>query len=331
MAASSSGQGGGGTLTRGCRRFAPAAAACLVLAIGLLHAGGKVTIGVVFSRDVAPYRQAMKGFEETLRASGLSYKAYPFFLDRTSLGAEKMIRRIRSKHPDLILTIGSNATRLVSRRIPDIPIVFSLVLPSSGKSALHEAIGGSNNVTGASMEIPIRAQFEKILDVLPNAKRIGVLYDPEVTGEIVKKASETAEALGVRLVAIRVSSREQVIAGAESVVRDVDVLWSVADSTVFFPQGLKQILLTTLRHRVPFVGLSPSFVKAGALLAFSVDYKDVGRQSAELAVRILSGERPGQIATTVPRAVTLSLNMNTAKRLRVHIGDEIKRSAQVYY
>jgi len=105
----------------------------------------------------------------------------------------------------------------------------------------------------------------------------------------------------------------------------------VADSTVFSPQGLKQILLATLRNRIPFIGLSPSFVKAGALAAFSVDYQDVGRQSAEQALRILGGEEPTHVPMTSPRSISLSLNMNTARQIQVDIEDEIRQRAELFF
>jgi putative ABC transport system substrate-binding protein len=113
----------------------------------------------------------------------------------------------------------------------------------------------------------------------------------------------------------------------EEVEGKVDVLWSVADSTVFTPQGLRHILLSTLRNRIPFVGLSPAFVKAGALLALSCDYQDVGSQSGEMAIRILEGESPDTIPTAVPRQVSLSVNMNTARQIKVAIADEVRDAA----
>jgi len=105
----------------------------------------------------------------------------------------------------------------------------------------------------------------------------------------------------------------------------------VADSTVFSPKGLEHILLATLRGRIPFVGLSPSFVKAGALLALSVDYQDVGRQSGEQSLRILSGEDPSHVPIAVPRNISLSVNMNTAMQIQVQIQEKVRRQAELFF
>jgi len=288
--------------------------------------GRQATISVVFSRDAAPYREALRGFQEALGSSGVSFVLHALYLDGP-LPVARTIDRIREKEPDLILTIGSNATAVVSDHVRDIPIIFSLVLPSSGTSAFRDDPGRGSNLTGSSMEIPHSVQFHELKRVFPGARRIGVLFDPEVTGRVVGEAVLAARKAGLELIPMPVKS-ESDIAGHR--ISEVDVLWSVADSTVFSSQGLQQVLLSTLRQRVPFVGLSQSFVKAGALLALSVDYSDVGRQSAELASRVLSGERPEDIRMTTPREVILSVNINTARRIGVEIDDVILRRAEVY-
>ncbi len=315
------------------RRMAQAVLVCVVLVTELVPAfsHSPVTVVAVLSRDVAPYREALRGFEEVLKGSGRAYRVSEIAMDTTRLDEDGLVAKLRDRHPDLILTVGSTATRVIVERVHDIPVVFSLVLPSSGNGTLEGLMQSRENVTGASMEIPYETQFAKLKEVLPFAKRLGVLYDPQVTGPIVDSAAQTARGMGLELVSIPVSTASEVIAGAETLAGQVDVIWSVADSTVFSPQGLRQMLLVTLRKRVPFVGLSPSFVKAGALLAFSVDYEDVGRQSGESAMRILSGEEPAKIPMTVPRSVSLSVNMNTAKQIQVRIQDDIKDKAELFF
>ena len=52
-----------------------------------------------------------------------------------------------------------------------------------------------------------------------------------------------------------------------------------------------------------------------------------GRQAAEIAIRILSGENPANIPVAVPRKVLLSLNLRTADQIGLHIPDHIIKSA----
>jgi putative ABC transport system substrate-binding protein len=288
-------------------------------------------IAVVLSRDVAPYREAVRGFEDVLKESRRSYKLHEFTTDGVAAARGTLIEKIRAREPDLILTVGSAATSLISDEIHDLPIVFSMVMPSSGSRSLHALREARPNLTGTSMEIPVRTQFIKLKEVLPSVKRIGVLYNPAVSGPLVEEATAAADALGLELVPLAVTSETGVLEKTKTLAEDVDVLWSVTDSTVFSHQGLRHILLETLRNRIPFVGLSPSFVKAGALLAISTDYRDLGRQAGEQSLRILTGEEMSLIPMTVPRQLSLSINMNTAKQIKVQIPDEIRVNADVFF
>jgi putative ABC transport system substrate-binding protein len=67
------------------------------------------------------------------------------------------------------------------------------------------------------------------------------------------------------------------------------------------------------------MGLSPEFVKLGALLALSVDYKDIGLQCGEQAAQVLQGSAPASLPITVPRKVTLHINLNVARVIGLRV------------
>jgi len=315
------------------RHLLQALLVCIVVVTELVPAFslGPATIVVVLSRDIAPYREARKGFEAALSATRQQYRIVEFNAETAGHDPEGFLDRIRAKRPTMILTLGSAATNLIAPSIENIPVIFSLVLPSTGSESLQDLRAGHPNLAGASMQIPLRTQFQKIREVLPGAKRIGVLYNPDTSSGEIEAARKVASMMGMEIVALPVSTDNDVVQRMEEVEGNVDLLWSIADSTVFTPQGLRHILLSTLRSRIPFVGLSPSFVKAGALLALSCSYEDVGRQSGEIALRIFAGEPPSRIPTAEPREISLSVNMNTAKQIAVSISDEIRRRAEVFF
>jgi len=172
-------------------------------------------------------------------------------------------------------------------------------------------------------------QFEKIHEALPDAQRFGVLYNPGLTGNIIDEARIVAEELQLELVPVAVEAEEQVADKLADLDGKIDLLWSVADPTVFTPQSVRYILLNTLRSRIPLIGLSPSYVRAGALLSLSCDYRDVGRQAGEQAIQILLGSKPHQVPMTYPRTVSTYLNLNTEKTLNLKITEGVREVAEV--
>ena len=110
-----------------------------------------------------------------------------------------------------------------------------------------------------------------------------------------------------------------------------DVLWGLADQVVLNPKTVQSILLFSLRNRIPFVGLSSTWVKAGALYALDRDYGDIGAQCGELAVKVLQGAPPASLSPAGPRKVVYAINMKTARLLKLEIQDSLVQGAQAVF
>jgi putative ABC transport system substrate-binding protein len=206
----------------------------------------------------------------------------------------------------------------------DVPIVFSMVLYPAASGFL----GGRARVTGASLDVPFDVQLGYLQRLLPRARRIGVLYSPEETGSVIAAARPAAERYGLELISEEVDEPSRAPLVLDSLMQKVDALWTVADSGVFTPQTTPTLLLAALRHRMPLIGLSPGHVRSGALAALVVDYEEVGRQTAELVVRVL--EAPSsEVPVTAPRRVTLALNLKTAELLGLQIPKELLEEARI--
>jgi putative ABC transport system substrate-binding protein len=101
------------------------------------------------------------------------------------------------------------------------------------------------------------------------------------------------------------------------------------DQTVLTPRSSRFIIFELIKAGIPIMGLSSGYVKAGALLALDCNYIDIGRQSGELAVRILAGQPPAQLPQTQPRTFTLAVNMKVREHLRVPLNDRVIKDSNV--
>ena len=111
----------------------------------------------------------------------------------------------------------------------------------------------------------------------------------------------------------------------------VDALWLFPDPVVAQQTIVTQILYNALIKKIPVIGISPSYVKAGALMALTCDYRDVGKQAGETACRILQGEKASEIAVTNPRQFKLYLNRSVADKLQVSIPKYLFSEASEVY
>jgi len=303
-----------------------AIAAVMLMAPAAPAGAADARVALVLSSRLGPFTQAAGAIEEELKQSRLQPEVVTYDLDGSQDNAPAVIERIRAAHPALILPVGTLATEVVLSANLPIPVVFSMVLYPAQSGFLNRP---GREVTGSSLDIPLETQFRALRRLVPAAKRVGVLYSPKETGALIDTARQVAARVDLELDAREVERPERAPSLFDMLLRDVDAVWTVADSHVFTAETTAALILAALRARVPFFGLSTAQVRSGALAALSNDYTDNGKQAAELALRVLGGERAGAIPATPARNATLNLNLRTAQHLGLSVDPEVEREATV--
>jgi putative tryptophan/tyrosine transport system substrate-binding protein len=305
---------------------------CLYLSILLTSASitfAKDLIVVLKSHKAEPYELAFESLRKTLREKGQDPIFEEFLLPEEGQG--ERLSEIGKKNPRLFVALGSAATSQIAKVVKKTPVVFCMVLNPVASGFVRSMTSSGNNLTGASLDIPLHLQFEALRSIVPYAKKVGVIYNPQDTESVVEQARKTAREMGLDLVAISIAKEDKVPDALDRLDRSIDFLWSVADSTTFSSkESIKYILEYTVRNGIPFMGLSPAFVEAGALMALAVDYQQVGVQCGGLATRILMGDNPSLLPVTTPQRVTLHVNLNTAGTIGLKIpADRLKGAVVV--
>ena len=282
-----------------------------------------VNIVVFKGQDIKAYNQAVKGFKEALQEA-LPDESFDFWEVKDLISDKNLslddIEAIKNRNPKMIFVLGSVATTIAKEAFLDIPIVFSMVLNPVASGIVVDMKSSGCNLTGASLDIPIQKQFQEIKAIFPKVKRIGVIYSFKENQELIKEAQGIASGMGFELLTEGINQGQEASAAFSKLIGKIDLLWSISDRTVFTSQFIRHSILNTLREKIPFMGLSPGYVKAGALFALSSDYEDVGRQAAETAVWIISGQRqPSDIPITTPRKIVISINLVAAEQIGMEI------------
>jgi putative ABC transport system substrate-binding protein len=274
-----------------------------------------VEVFVVESMNIQPYDDALQGFR-----SSCGCNTREIVLSETR--ERDLIKEIHRSRPGLILAIGIDALSKV-KGFKDIPIVY-LMIPNP-----RSLLSGEENITGVSMRVSAERQLAKLKEVLPEVKRVGLVYDPHKTGPFIENALEASKGLGIRLVLKEVDSPKNVDSAIRGVAKDgIDVLWMVPDTTVVTGETEDSFFIFSLDNRIPILTFSQKLLEKGAVLSVGIDPQDMGRQAGEMVKRILSGTRVSDLPRVDARKVVLSLNLKTAKKLRITISDDVKEKAQ---
>ncbi|MCA9471342.1 MAG: ABC transporter substrate-binding protein [Nitrospirales bacterium] len=268
------------------------------------------TVVVLQSSNITSYNRAVKAFQESLPSS---QHVHQFSLAGDFKNSNSVISKIRGLAPDVVVAVGLKAVLVLNQGLPSVPSIFCMVL-DPGKYHLPRS-----DMIGISLEIPFKDQMQSLQEVLPTVKRVGVLYNPEKTGRIVRAALPQAEALGVELVSREVSSEKDVPNSLRAIVQHIDALWLVPDSTVLTADSFNFLLKTTLDANIPVMGFSPDLVSKGALLSTHFSYEDVGKQAAQLAMKIAHGRRVKTGILYPPEPLRLAINLKTAHFLKITV------------
>jgi putative ABC transport system substrate-binding protein len=304
-------------------RFAIVILSTWIAAWGVAASAGPPTVVVLKSSPVPQFDEATAAIVDALEKGGAQTTALD--LEGEANNGKAILDALRRARPSLVITVGSLATATVLDDPSPLPTVFSMVLYPRQSGFLKDR---TRPVSGASLDVPPALAFRYIRRLLPKARTIGVIYSSGETGSVIEEARVAAKAAGLELLAEAVTKPAEVLPALDRLLPRVDAMWSVADSKVFTAQTTPAMILASLRRRVPFFGLSPAQVRAGAVMALSCDYEDVGRQTAEIALRGLGGTNLSSVPVAAPRSVALALNLRTAEHIGLVIPEDVAAEAR---
>lgn len=209
----------------------------------------------------------------------------------------------------LIIAVGMKAMELAVGK-SNAP-VLGVMIPRMGYEALTESRSArhrSKAISAIYLDQPWDRQLSFIQAALPGHTTVGLLYssDTRITlPRLPRGMSLNAQSTSV----------ENLFAALEGVLSNSDVLLVVPDSEIYSSNNVRNILLTSFRHKVPLIGISPAYVHAGALGAVYSTPEQIAGQAVEA---IISFSRNGQLPEPQhPVVFDISLNQQVARSLGI--------------
>jgi putative ABC transport system substrate-binding protein len=242
----------------------------------------------------------------------------------------RLLAEIVDGKPDVIVVEGTVAALHIKQMNTGIPIVMAVVDDPQASGLVESLARPGGDVTGLSTMATVIAttRLELLKESMPSLMRVGVLWDASVPWHesALVALDRAAIQLGIRMRPVRVGGKDALaVAFAELRRYRMEAVY-VLDSALL---GLNVDLLLPLAREsgFPVVYDRTAWVKQGALMSYSVDFGDMFRRSARYVDRILKGEKTAEMAIEQPVKFELSINLNTAKRLKLRIPASIVERA----
>lgn len=213
----------------------------------------------------------------------------------------------------LLLPVGARAAEAALALDNALPMLLALQ-PRNVFERLQAR--SARRLSAVFLDQPPERQLNLLRLALPDYHRVALLLGPESAG----RSSGLASGRGLHLISENVANEGELFPALQKVLADADLLLAVPDGLVYNRQTLPNILLTTYHHKIPVVGFSPAYVRAGAALALYSTPSQMAEQCADSIKAFLAG-RPLPSAQ-YPRDFSIGINSHVARALGLNLPDE---------
>lgn len=257
---------------------------------------------------------ANKGFFAALDDAHISYVADQQNASGEQSSCVTIAEKLSNDKNDLILAIATPAAQAVAGVTSEIPILITAVTEPAESGLVESNTAPGGNVSGTSDLTPVKEQIELLVQLIPDAKRVGILYcSAESNSEIqAKMAREALDALSISHMDFTVASSNEIQTVVESMIGKVDVIYTPTDNTI--AAGMATVGMVANDNGIPIICGESGMVTQGGLGTYGIDYYQLGYMTGEQAVKIL---RDGADISTMP------IGYLSADRCELTINEEV--------
>lgn len=262
---------------------------------------------------------ATKGFKEAV-IEGLGEDNVEF-LEQNAAGDNNtcttIVNDFVSKDVDLMMANGTAALQAAANASMDIPILGTSITDYGVALEIDDfsgTVGG--NISGTSDLAPLEDQAQMIIDLIPEAKNVGILYcsaEPNSAYQV-KIVKQYLEDKGLTVKEFAFSASSDVAQVAEAAASASDAIYIPTDNTAAScTETINNVVLPT---KVPIIAGESGICKGCGIATLAISYEKLGQITGEMAVEIL---KDGKDISEMP----IEYDKDTSKLYNKTICDEL--------
>jgi len=299
-------------------------------------AAEKITVGISQFAPHPALDAATEGFKEAFADAGyVEGETVEFDLQNAQgeqQNAVTIAQEFSTSDLDAVLAVATPAAQAAAQAITEVPVLFTAVTDAVEAELVESNEKPGSNLTGTSDAVPAEAlqgQFDLIKELVPDAKKVGIVYaSGEVNSEVqVKDATKVAEGMGIEIETQTVTTAND-IAQATEALGDVDAIYVPTDNMVV--TGVAALIQVAEEKKIPVIAAEAGTVESGAIATMGIDYHALGKQTGEMAVKILKDDAdPAEMPVETAATLANTVNPGAAERMGVKLPESITKDADV--
>ncbi|OZC36030.1 ABC transporter permease [Marinobacter vinifirmus] len=241
--------------------------------------------------------------------------------------ASQIARKFVGESPDVIVAIATPSAQTVAAAAREIPVVFSAVTDPVAAKLVKSWEAPGANITGVSDMLPIEKHLDMLQRVMPDAKRIGTVYNPGEANAaaLVELLEERLAARGLELVKGAATKTSEVLGAARSLVGKADAIYLTTDNTVI--SAAEAVISVGERAKIPVFAADTATVERGAVAALGFNYYNHGRQTGAMVARVLEGASTADMPVEIMEELDLYVNPEAGERMGITLSEDLIQEA----
>ncbi|TPW23231.1 ABC transporter substrate-binding protein [Marinobacter nauticus] len=241
--------------------------------------------------------------------------------------ASQIARKFVGENPDVIVAIATPSAQTVAAAARNVPVVFSAVTDPVAAKLVQSWEAPGANITGVSDMLPIEKHLDMLQRAMPDAKRIGTVYNPGEANAaaLIELLEERLQARGLELVKGAATKTSEVLGAARSLVGKADAIYLTTDNTVI--SAAEAVISVGERAKIPVFAADTATVERGAVAALGFNYYNHGRQTGAMVARVLEGAGTADMPVETMEELDLYVNPEAAGRMGVTLPEDLIQEA----
>lgn len=296
------------------------------------------TIGIEQFAEHGSLDNCREGFLKGLEAEGIKEGdnlTVKYKNAAADMGTAKQISdSLVSDKVDLVCAIATPSAQSAYNAAmkADIPVIYTAVTDPVAAELADKDGKPVGEVTGTSDKLPVEEQLKMIREMLPDAKKIGILYTTSEANSCstIEQYKSLSGDYGFEIVDTGINTSADIEIAATDLVSKVDCLCNLTDNTVV--NALQTVLDKANNAGIPVFGSEIEQVKSGCVASMGIDYYQLGIETGELAAKILKGEATAKDTNFITASkAELYVNTAAADKIGMKLDDAyIKDAAQTF-
>lgn len=239
--------------------------------------------------------------------------------------APSIIQGFQASKKDCVVAIATPVAMSAAVMAKDAPVIFAAVTDPISAGLTSSLEKPDKNITGTSDEIQVDKILSKALEVNPEMKTLGVIYNKGEANSVtnINKAKAFCEKNNITLVEGTISAVNEIQSAIDVLASKSDAIFAPNDNMV--ASAMDIVSKTCVDAKVPLYVGADSMVQDGGFLSVGINYEALGKETANMVDKVLKGDKVEDIPVKVFKDdLSIYVNKGILDQLEINLPDSIK-------